>query len=103
MCDGRCGGGKNQINVQVISARCGAPIEMINIVREKGVDWDEESSSKGEDTGKMEKRGWIIITVGLFILPVWAFMGNPKSHVSGAGNLAGRQKKMLPHFMWLLT
>ena len=55
LCDGRCGGGKNQINVQVISARCGAPIEMINIVREKGVDWDEESSSKGEDTGKMEK------------------------------------------------
>lgn len=41
------------------------------------------------------EEGWIIITVGLFILPLWAFMGNPKSHVSGAGNLAGRQKKML--------
>lgn len=37
---------KNQINVQIISAQCGAPIGMINIVREQGVDRDEESSSK---------------------------------------------------------
>jgi hypothetical protein len=33
----------------------------------------------------------------LFMLPLWAFMGNPKSHLSGAEKLAGRQEKM-PYF-----
>lgn len=47
---------------------------------------------------KLGKEGWVIIVVSLFMLLLWAFMGNPKSPISGAGNLAGRQKKMLSHF-----
>lgn len=30
----------------------------------------------------------------LFMLPLWAFMGNPKSHISGVGKLAGRQENV---------